>query len=149
MLLPEKAESLQQQPQEQTAANEGQTAEAASQTPLLLPEKAESLQQQPQEQTQQAQQEPQKPMLALPPHIEENLNKETQEATTALAVYDPAKAQEAKSQIAATPGIADRLQITGKTADAAQGNAVKAAQQQRHQQEAALVVANTQGKGGR
>ncbi len=120
--------------------NEGQEAVQQPQQ-LQLPEHVE--QQQPQQLQLPAHEEQQQPQTALVPATPEIQNKMEAVAltsTTALAKTDPVKAQQAAVQIAATPGIANQLQLAGKTANEAKGNDVKAAQQQR-QQETALVLA--------
>ena len=97
----------------------------------------------PQQVERAAHETPQKPQTALVPVTPEIQNKMEAVAltsTTALAKTDPARAQQASAQIAATSGIANQLQLAGRTANEAKGNDVKAAQQQ-HQQETALVLA--------
>lgn len=85
-------------------------------------------------------QQPQTALVPVTPEIQNKMDAVAQASTTALAKTDPARAQQASAQIAATPGIANQLQLAGRTANEAKGNDVKAAQQQ-HQQETALVLA--------
>ena len=91
-------------------------------------------------QQQEAVQQPQTALVPVTPEIQNKMEAVARTSTTALAKTDPVKAQQAAVQIAATPGIANQLQLAGKTANEAKGNDVKAAQQQR-QQETALVLA--------
>ena len=113
---------------------ESQQQEAVQQPRRLqLPEHVES-------QQQEAVQQPQTALVPVTPEIQNKMEAVARTSTTALAKTDPVKAQQAAVQIAATPGIANQLQLAGKTANEAKGNDVKAAQQQR-QQETALVLA--------
>lgn len=108
---------------------------------LQLPEHVE--QQQPQQlqlPEHVEQQQPQTALVPVTPEIQNKMEAVALTSTTALAKTDPVKAQQATAQIAATPGIANQLQLAGRTANEAKGNDVKAAQQQ-HQQETALVLA--------
>ena len=113
-------------------ANNGQEAVQQPRR-LQLPEHVEN-------QQQEAVQQPQTALVPVTPEIQNKMEAVARTSTTALAKTDPVKAQQAAVQIAATPGIANQLQLAGKTANEAKGNDVKAAQQQR-QQETALVLA--------
>ena len=138
--LPEHVESQQQEAVQQPRRLqlpehvESQQQEAVQQPRRLqLPEHVES-------QQQEAVQQPQTALVPVTPEIQNKMEAVARTSTTALAKTDPVKAQQAAVQIAATPGIANQLQLAGKTANEAKGNDVKAAQQQR-QQETALVLA--------
>ena len=138
--LPEHVENQQQEAVQQPRRLqlpehvENQQQEAVQQPRRLqLPEHVES-------QQQEAVQQPQTALVPVTPEIQNKMEAVARTSTTALAKTDPVKAQQAAVQIAATPGIANQLQLAGKTANEAKGNDVKAAQQQR-QQETALVLA--------
>ena len=138
--LPEHVENQQQEAVQQPRRLqlpehvESQQQEAVQQPRRLqLPEHVES-------QQQEAVQQPQTALVPVTPEIQNKMEAVARTSTTALAKTDPVKAQQAAVQIAATPGIANQLQLAGKTANEAKGNDVKAAQQQR-QQETALVLA--------
>ena len=134
--LPEHVE--QQQPQQLQLPEH---VEQQQPQQLQLPEHVE--QQQPQQlqlPEHVEQQQPQTALVPVTPEIQNKMEAVALTSTTALAKTDPAKAQQAAAQIAATPGIANQLQLAGRTANEAKGNDVKAAQQQ-HQQETALVLA--------
>ena len=134
--LPEHVE--QQQPQQLQLPEH---VEQQQPQQLQLPEHVE--QQQPQQlqlPAHEEQQQSQTALVPVTPEIQNKMEAVALTSTTALAKTDPAKAQQAAAQIAATPGIANQLQLAGRTANEAKGNDVKVAQQQ-HQQETALVLA--------
>ena len=129
--------------EEEKKARQGQEAEQ-QQSQSSAEQQQESQQPQQPQLPAGPQQESQQPQTAalvpVTPEIQNKMEAVSQASTTALAKTDPAKAQQAAAQIAATPGIANQLKLIGDTANEAKGNDVRAAQQQ-HQQETALVLA--------